>query len=82
MRLQRKISSRRLPASCCDSPNATASSSRFCRGDIAAVVGIRKIGPEGVVLSGGLIAKVPQPDPFHLVHSQISVDHQRSRLKP
>ena len=52
------------------------------RGDIAAVVGIRKIGPEGVILSGGLIAKAPQPDAFHLVHSQISVNHQRPRLKP
>ena len=54
----------------------------FCRGDIAAVVGIRKIGPEGVILSGGLIAKAPQPNAFHLMHSQISVNHQRSRLKP
>ena len=52
------------------------------RGDIAAVVGIRKIRPEGVILSGGLITKAPQPNAFHLMHSQISVDHQRSRLKP
>ena len=29
-----------------------------------------------------LITKSPQPDPFHLMYSQISVDHQRSRLKP
>ena len=54
----------------------------FCSRNIAAVVGIRKIRPEGVVLSGRLITKSPQPDPFHLMHSQISVDHQRSRLKP
>ena len=54
----------------------------FFRWDIAAVVGIRKIRPEGVVLSGGRITKVPQPDPFHFVHSQISVNHQRPRLKP
>ena len=54
----------------------------FFRWDIAAVVGIRKIRAEGVVLSGRLIAKPPQPDTFHLVHSQISVNHQRPRLKP
>ena len=54
----------------------------FCSRNIAAIVGIRKIRPEGVVLSGGLLAKPPQPDPFHLMHSQISVDYQRSRLKP
>ena len=59
-----------------------AQNTLFCRGDIAAVVGIREIGPEGVIFSGGLITKSPQPDPFHLVHSQISVDYQRSRLKP
>ena len=34
MRLQRKTSSSRLPASCCDSPNATASSSRRTRSTI------------------------------------------------
>lgn len=34
MRLQRKTSSRRLPASCCDSPNATASSSLRTRSTI------------------------------------------------
>ena len=52
----------------------------FLGGDIAAIVGIRKIRTKGVVVLCRFAAKALRTNRFDFTHSKISIDHEHSCL--